>query len=298
MLDINKTTAKYLVLDLTTFDIREEENGPMEDPNILNNDKCKTTELWLRRIEPGTFLMGSPEDELGRFDNETQHEVTLTKPFYIGVFQVTQKQYELITGDNPSIFKGDARPMESISYNDIRGYKNGSAWPENDEVDEISFMGQLRKKTCLIFDLPTEAQWEYACRAGTTTALNSGKNLSGEEQCNEIAEVGRYDYNYDDGKGGYSEHTKVGSYLPNAWGLYDMHGNIWEWCLDFYAEKLGTEPAADPKGPKEGSYRVNRGGDFEDLAYMCRSANRNRSVSHWKQLYCTINVGFRLALTL
>ena len=261
--------AVYLVLDTTNNKMRVSPEGP-----DTAGDKCRTDELWLRRIEPGTFTMGSPANELGRFFDETQHKVTLTKAYYIGVFEMTQKQCENIMGINPSYNKGDARPVEYVSYNMLRGTKNGSFWPKNNEVDKNSFMGQLRKKAGNIFDLPTEAQWEFACRAGTTTALNSGKDLSDECECDEMAEVGRYGYNQNDGKGGYSQHTTVGSYLPNAWGLYDMHGNVYEWCLDWYGSYGGN--ATDPKGASSGSSRVLRGGGWSSLdrASCCRSASR------------------------
>ena len=295
MIDINKTKAKYLVLDLKTYEMREEEKGPMEDPAILNDDKCRTTELWLRRIEPGTFTMGSPEDELGRANDEIQHQVTLTKAYYIGVFQMTQKQYEIIMGTNPSYYKADVMPVLNVSYDVLRGKLKGSAWPRNNGVDGNSFMGKLRKKIGFIFDLPTEAQWEYACRAGTTTALNSGKNLSDEAECDEMAEVGRYYYNRSDEKGGYSDtHTKVGSYLPNAWGLYDMHGNVWEWCLDWYASYNGD--ATDPEGSYSGTYRVLRGGSWYYDADLCRSACRCNHVPPDFGDSAFHNGGFRLVL--
>ena len=134
----------------------------------------------------------------------------------------------------------------------------------------------LRTKTGLLFDLPTEAQWEYACRAGTTTALNSGKNLTAEGKCPNMAEVGRYDGKQGDGRGGYSQHTKVGCYLPNAWGLYDMHGNVSEWCLDWLGD-YPTEAVADPAGADWGDYRVRRGGSWINGyagACVCRSACR------------------------
>ena len=267
-------TPTYIVIDLsggtnaTRFAI-----SYLDDvPEGGWTEEYKTTKLVLRKIEPGTFTMGSPEDELGRDSNETQHEVTLTNAYYIGVFETTQKQYELISGYNPSNNNGAARPVECVSYNTLRGTDKGAGWPTSYDVDDDSFFGILRSKTQMTFDLPTEAQWEHACRAGTTTALNSGKNLSDEDECDEMAEVGRYYYNESDEKGGYGQHTTVGSYLPNAWGLYDMHGNVLEWCLDWYASYDGD--ATDPKGGEEGSYRVLRGGGWGYSAGDCRSAYR------------------------
>ena len=241
-------------------------------------EEYKTTKLVLRKIEPGTFTMGSPEDELGRYSSETQHQVTLTNAYYIGVFETTQMQYGLIMESNPSLYEGDARPVEYVSYDMLRGTDKGAGWPTSYDVDDDSFFGILRSKTQMTFDLPTEAQWEFACRAGTTTALNSGKNLSDEEECDEMAEVGRYYGNMNDEKGGYNEHTTVGSYLPNAWGLYDMHGNVFEWCLDWYQYDLGNDQATEPLGTSWGSCRVLRGGCWENYAGECRSACRNSDV--------------------
>ena len=279
----------YMVVDLTTGAVRYSAEAP--DPS---DDTCRTTELWLRQIPAGTFTMGSPEDELGRWSDETQHEVTITQMFYIGVFECTQKQYNLITGDNPSYYQGETRPVEQVSYDMIRGTSAtaGAGWPSyGHAVDADSFFGKLQSLAGLVFDLPTEAEWEYSCRAGTTTALNSGKNLASTDQDANMAEVGRCDYNIYDGKGGYSEHTKVGSYLPNAWGLYDMHGNICEWCLDWY----GSYPASaveDPAGSSTGSYRVLRGGSCYSIARHCRSAYR---VNYFPSDYGCDNFGFRVA---
>ncbi|MBO7448246.1 formylglycine-generating enzyme family protein [bacterium] len=284
MIDINKTTAKYLVLDLTTFEMREEENGPMEDPAILNDDRCRTTELWLRRIEAGTFIMGTPNS---RFN--VQHEVTLTWDFYIGVFEITQKQYELITGDNPSVVKGDKRPVDSVSYYMIDGYD----WKFDDTE---SFLGKISSKAHVFFDLPTEAQWEYACRAGTTTDLNSGKNISGAFDCEEMAEVGRYRYNVGD-ECGHEEHTTVGSYKPNAWGLYDMHGNVWEWCFDgicSYRHYYSDDPVTDPVGDQslDADDKVLRGGSWDSIAEDCCSDNRNSKDPRYLSDTC----GFRVVI--
>ncbi|MBP5673197.1 MAG: formylglycine-generating enzyme family protein [Victivallales bacterium] len=291
----------YMVVDLSGgVDVAKYPVRYSATPPDITQDTCRTTELWLRLIFPGTFMMGSPAEELGRYSDETLHKVTLTKPYYIGVFEVTQKQYQLVMGTNPSPYKGDTRPVDYVSYDMLRGTVNGASWPVSNQVDEDSFFHVLRAKTSLLFDLPTEAQWEYACRAGTSTALNSGKNLTGTESCSNMAEVGRYKNNRNDGKGGYSEHTKVGSYLPNAWGLYDMHGNVWEWCLDWYGG-LSSNDATDPKGTGSGSCRILRGGCGESFyfygngfAQSCRSACRLAgNYFHSNSIYNYF--GFRLA---
>lgn len=272
------------------------------------SEEYKTTKLVLRLIPPGTFMMGSPTDEWGHnwkgYSTETLHQVTLTQPFYIGVFEVTQKQYQLVMDSAPSSRKGDVRPVDSVAYDWIRGTVNGAAWPKHNQVDANSFMGRLRSKVNLLFDLPTEAQWEYACRAGTSTALNSGKNLTGTESCVNMNEVGRYYYNNNDGKGGYNNHhTTVGSYLPNAWGLYDMHGNVGEWCLDWWQNNLGANAVTNPKGPNSGNYRIVRGGSwvtsypaYSGYAAGCRSAYRSYRYYSYDDSYpyMTVDyVGFR-----
>lgn len=280
---------RYLVVDLNTGAITTSSTGP-----DLSDDTCRTTELWLRRIQKGTFTMGSPDTEVGRFSSETQHQVTLTEDFYIGVFPITQKQFFLVYGSNPSNYQGDTRPVEKINYGILRGESKGAGWPSSNEVDEDSFLGKLRAKTGRDFDLPTEAQWEYACRAGTTTALNTGKNLTWPSQDSAMDEAGRYLSNQKDGRGGYSEHTKVGSYLPNAWGLYDMHGNVRECCLDWYQKDLGNSAVTDPKGPATGTDRSDRGGSFFFYAQHCRSATRNKL----SPLGSSPFLGGRVALTL
>ena len=282
------SNANYLVLDLNNYKMKTSSRGPMEESSVLLNNSCRSEEIWLRRIEPGTFIMGSPENELGRGSDEQQHQVTLTKPFYLGVFEMTQKQYEIIEGNNPSDIKGDIRPVSNVSYNMIRGSGYGSYWPDGNMVDKYSFLGKLREKSNLLFDLPTEAQWEYACRAGTTNAWNDGSNIKGKEKCTNLNNLGRYAKNHEDA------HIKVGSYKPNAWGLYDMHGNVAEWCLDWY-EKYGGN-TSDPTGPFGGSlrfYRVLRGGGFYNYASRCRSAYRDRGEPSNLNMSET---GFRLAL--
>ena len=227
----------------------------------FNTDAYKTTKLVLRRIEAGTFTMGSPAGESGRDSDETHHQVILTKPYYIGLFEVTQKQWQLVTGSNPSYFSGDKRPVEEVSWNAIRGNSGTYNWPNSTAVDANSFIGRLQKRTGLAFDLPTEAQWEFACRAGTTTPYSYGNSANG-------------DYMWYPSNSSSQTH-EVGTKKPNAWGLYDMQGNVWEWCLDWYASNLGTAAVTDPKGASSGANRVKRGGGWNHDAAYCRSAGRN-----------------------
>ena len=216
-----------------------------------------------------------------------QYNVTLTTPYYIAVFELTQKQYSLVMGASPSEYKGDKRPVEKVSYDMIRGSHNGVQWPFSSSVDASSFMGKLRARTGMSFDLPTEAQWEYACRAGTTSAYNNGGSSEGD-----MKKVGRYTGNTSDGKGGdYSKHTLVGSYMPNEIGLYDMHGNVWEWCLDWHGSAL-TNNMINPKGSSAGDARVLRGGSWGRVASCCTSGFRGFN----KSSVVDNNYGFRLTL--
>ena len=250
--------------------------APASDSKDMTIPLSDTVDLELIWIEPGTFTMGSPNNELGRYSNETQHQVTLIQGYWLGKYEITQAQYEAVMGKNPSDFKGDDLPVEQVNWNDAKDFcakltateKAAGRLPEGYE-----------------YTLPTEAQWEYACRAETTTALNSGKNLSDKYKCPEMDEVGWYSYNS-------SEQThSVGQKLPNAWGLYDMHGNVWEWCLDFYGD-YPASPVTDPTGPSTGSDRVVRGGGWDQNASCCRSAYRNsfNPDAYWHYF------GFRVAL--
>ncbi len=235
-------------------------------------DEHKTTKLVLRRIPAGSFIMG--EDQ-----TDESHRVTLTKPFYMGVFPVTQKQWQLVMGANPSNFKGDARPVECVFYDMIRGSSDGAKWPTSDAVDTSSFLGRLRTRTGRVFDLPTEAQWEYACRAGTTTTYSYGDSANGD-----------YMWCADNSN---SQTHDVGMQDPNPWGLYDLHGNVWEWCLDWYGDLVyGT----DPRGVDSGLDRVVRGGSWCDYDYTdcCHSSFRGIC----NPQYVGDNFGFRLAMSL
>lgn len=278
--------APYMVIDLSAGSNAEkyEVSYLNEVPEGGWSQEYKSTKLVLRMIPPGEFMMGAREDELGRNfkgNYETRHKVKLTQPFYAGVFELTQQQYTLVMGSNPSNYKGEFRPVTKVSYNMLRGDVLGSKWPEHQQVDATSFFGKLRSRTGVTFDLPTEAQWEYACRAGTDSSLNSGKDISDLGACAEVNEVARNYHNRNDGKGGYSEDTEVGLYLPNAWGLYDMHGNVSEWCLDWWQDDLSSNLAIDPVGGVRGTVRVMRGGNYNgDNTAWCRSASRCRVSSN------------------
>ncbi len=255
-------------------------------------DAHKTTKLVLRCIPSGSFTMGSPSHELGHRDNETQHHVTLTEDFYMGVFELTQRQWELVMGNKPSNDKSDKYPVERVSYNYIRGSSAGAGWPANGNVDATSFMGKLRQRTGLAeLDLPTEAQWEYACRAGTIRAYNdqtknggegSGCLTTGSGTDAHLEPLGVYRIN------NLGHEANVGTKQANAWGLYDMHGNVFEWCLDWYGTYPGT--VTDPTGAISSVYRIYRGGSRNNYARNCRSAFRYSNTSS----YGNGNVGFRV----
>lgn len=220
-----------------------------------------------RWIEPGTFLMGSPEDESGRNKDENQHKVTLTKGFWLAETTVTQGLWEAVMGDNPSSFKGANRPVDSVSWYDAQRF--------------IASMNGIKPELQLC--LPTEAQWEYACRAGTITAFHfGGKNDLSLERVN-------YSRTWDNW-GVIGETKAVKSYVSNDWGLYEMHGNVREWCQDRYGN-YPAQPIVNPQGAETGSLRVLRGGSWFRGGRSCRSAYRHRYGSFVR----SNRMGFRLA---
>jgi formylglycine-generating enzyme required for sulfatase activity len=272
-------------------------------PGGVQSEVYKTSQLLLRYIAPGHFLFGCPQDQLGADELQPVQEMVISNGFFIGVFEVTQKQWNLIMGNNPSYFETAAtwmtRPIEQVSVYDIRedALTNKDdplvEWPQNHEVNRQSFMGRLRKKTYIrTFDLPTEIQWEYACRAGTKTALNSGKNLSDMYIDPNLSEMGRY---YSNGGKGYKRDgttiimtATVGSYKPNAWGLYDMHGNVAELCFDHYNISFNRQPQW--KGKIRDQYCVLRGGGWDNQAWHCTSTARKEAKSFQRHY----NAGFRI----
>ncbi len=246
-------------------------------------------------IQPGTFMMGSPTNEAERDASETQHTVTISRGFWMGKYLVTQGDYFAVVGSNPSFFNGVApngtnygtdltRPVESLGWFDATNYCAMRTQQER--------AGGLIP-TNYVYRLPTESEWEYADRAGTNTAFYLGSGLySGQANFDGLYEYDASVGTISNASGIYlGQTTAVGSYQPNAWGLYDMIGNVFEWCQDWY----GTYPGGsviDPQGAVSGSHRVIRGGYFDDAARYCRSAYRINNLP----ANGTNNIGFRVLL--
>jgi formylglycine-generating enzyme required for sulfatase activity len=247
----------------------------------------KQTGMHLVFIPAGEFMMGSPDNEKDREKDGREgpvHKVRLTKPFYMGKYEVTQAEWKAVMGNNPSQFPGDRNPVEKVSWDDCQEFlkklneKVGSAGfsPSSASSEE-----RANARATSPFQLPTEAQWEYACRAGTQTRFFFGDDLDSKE----LVQYGWFATN----SGGKSH--AVGEKKPNAWGLHDMHGNVWEWCSDRfgnYPSKLVT----DPPGPDTGGSRVYRGGSWYYSARYCRSAIRFRGSPGGRDF----NLGFRVVL--
>jgi formylglycine-generating enzyme required for sulfatase activity len=269
------------------------------NPLVLAQEKeelVNSIGMKLVRIPAGKFLRGSPVDEVGSQDDESQHEVTLTREYYIGVFEVTQAEYETIMRENPSYFP------EAVIHPAVRHPETGRLiTPERKErtdgsrypVDRVSWDDAVRfceklssrreeVKRSRVYRLPTEAEWEYACRAGSKTAFSFGGEASN------LSQFGWYSENSNQ-----STHP-VGEKQPNAWGLYDMHGNVSEWCLDYHLN-YPQENLIDPAGPANGRRRVCRGGNWSELtAANCRSAHREGLASGVKLRA----VGLRVVMTI
>jgi len=262
---------------------------------VTNGTTYKTDKLVLRRVPAGSYQLGDTQ-------NGTPN-ATLTKDMYVGVFEVTQQQWNRVMN---SASGADTQAKHTVCYWEIRenplpanlGSDDPAVnWPSNTAVNETSFMGKLRAKTGISeFDLPTEAQWEYLCRAKTTTVFNdgtAGAYYDGVEDRNNgntndfLNALGWYKFSPQPAAA-----QPVGGKLPNAWGLYDTHGNVWEWCLDWYAGSLAG--GSDPAGAVSGSARVMRGGGWLHAASYCRSAFRSSNAPSYRNGI----LGFRLVRTL
>jgi formylglycine-generating enzyme required for sulfatase activity len=226
-------------------------------------------------IPAGSFTQGSPTNETGRFNEEgPQVAVTISQGFWIGKNLVTQQEYQSVIGSNPSSFTGSsALPVEQVTWMDATNYCVKRTIQER--------AAGIIPAGCY-YRLPTEAEWEYACRAGTTNRFNYGDDPG----YTNLANHAWYEVNSSD-----LTHV-VGQKPPNAWGLYDMHGNLWEWCQDWYADSYPGGSATDPQGPASGAYRVLRGGSWADPGALCRSACRTYDDP---TLFFT-NYGFRVVL--
>ena len=236
-------------------------NALTPDQLALGNPLVNRIGIVLVPIPAGEFTMGSDSTTIYQ-----EHPVKITKPFHLGAFEVTQEQYEKVTGKNPSYFKGPNNPVELVSWKDA--------------VEFCRKLSQLPKEKAAghVYRLPTEAEWEYACRAGTTAAYSFGDDAS---------QLGQYAW-FDENSGTTTH--PVGGKKPNPWGLYDMHGNVWEWCHDWHGE-YPSEPVTDPTGPTTGSYRVLRGGSRFFNAWYCRSGYRDWSLPPYRNN----SLGFRVA---
>lgn len=261
------------------------------------NNNVEVGEDGLVIINGGTFEMGSPETEMQRETDETQHEVTVSD-FYIGRYEVTQSEYEKVMGENPSNFSGENLPVENVSWYDTIEYCNRLSEQEGlTPVYTIDGESVSWDRSANGYRLPTEAEWEYAARAGTTTPFNTETSISDEE----ANYYGHYPYgieenyfsqeNLETEPGQYRQTTvEVNSFAPNNWGLYNIHGNVAEWCFDYYGQ-YDLENTDNPSGPTTGTLRVNRGGGWNDYAKHLRSAYRASTTPSQKMS----NIGFRVA---
>ncbi|MFA7172336.1 MAG: formylglycine-generating enzyme family protein [Kiritimatiellia bacterium] len=279
----------YMVIDLVHTNVIDFYTCKELVPGGVINSIYKTDKLVMRRIPAAAdrWFMGAPAGEVGQYSDswktrETQHRVTLSKDYYISVFEFTQGQYKNLK--KASVYVGAyarsdraVHPLEFSAFNDERGDASSNAdynWPNRTKVKPTGLFGRLATWTGFtLFDAPTEAQWEYACRAGTTTGLNNGTELANNNDPMASGVVGwckGVDGNDPDNT------QEVGLKVPNAWGIYDMHGNVVEWCRDWwYDGALGNlNQPIDPVGPTNGTHRVLRGGSFSHWPFYSRSACR------------------------
>ena len=244
---------------------KTEPKGPSSPTEQITN----SLGMHFRKIQPGKFMMGAPANEAsGSGPDQTQHSVTLTKAYYICVYEVTQEEYEGLMGNNPSQFTAKRNPVENVTYDDAEIF-----------IGKLNALAEERSAG-RVYRLPTEAEWEYACRAGISTAYCFGQDNA------RLGEYAWYDANSE------SKPHPVGEKSPNAWGLYDMHGNVLEWCSDWY-QNYPRNSVTDPTGPSRGFGRIFRGGSYAAEARICRSYERFRDAPSIRYP----DLGFRLVLS-
>jgi sulfatase modifying factor 1 len=244
-------------LTLTSFFPQPAATADAPGDSLLN-ETTSATGIEMILIPPGTFLMGSPPGEPERDDNELQHKVTLSRGFWLGKTEVTQRQWQAVMGDNPSKLKGDDLPVEMVNWYDCVGYCNALSKLEGlTPAYLISGESVTWNVSADGYRLPTEAEWEYACRAGTAGPF-----------AGDLDEMAIYALN--SGR----KTRAVGTRTPNAWGFYDMHGNVLEWVWDRFMRDYGGSWVVDPTGPDEGLHRIERGGSWHYNPRGCRSASR------------------------
>ncbi|MBR2812532.1 MAG: SUMF1/EgtB/PvdO family nonheme iron enzyme [Solobacterium sp.] len=288
----------------TSYIVNDDWSSTADDITVSETDNIRPTEHSAAEtvddgfvmIQGGSFLMGSPETENWRIDDEIRHEVSVSS-FYMDPFETTQAEYVRLMDENPSAFISDALPIENISWLDAVRFANAKSKDAClTPVYMISDQGVTWDRSADGYRLPTEAEWEYACRAGTETPFNTERSLSAAE----ANFYGHYPYEIEENyfnnsvleakPGEYRQTTvSVGSFEPNAWGLYDMHGNVNEWCWDWYGT-YDTAAATDPTGPIQGTRHVYRGGGWNDFAKNMRSAYRAAGQEDMK----SFNLGVRL----
>jgi formylglycine-generating enzyme required for sulfatase activity len=259
----------------------------------VGRQRTLTTSIGMHfaEVPAGAFLMGSLDHEAQRgLDEGPRHAVTITRPFYLGIYPVTQREFMEVMGDNPSRFTakgggGPTHPVEQVTWHEAVDFCERLS---RMDASELATLGKDvgKRRT---YRLPTEAEWEYACRAGSYSAFHFGDSFSSESA--------NFDGNHPYGRTGLGPHlertTKVGNYPANALGLHDMHGNVWEWCHDWYAQNYyANSPAVDPRGPATGSLRVLRGGCWNNSGHLCRSARRNKYAPDFRN----DTIGFRVLL--
>jgi formylglycine-generating enzyme required for sulfatase activity len=254
--------------------------------SVMAQNRFPDDFVW---VKGGTFTMGSPAGEPERGTDETRHRVTVGD-FYIAQSEVTQQEWTTFMANNPSEFKGDDLPVEQVTWFDAIRFCNARSAMEG-LAPAYAINGETAtwNKNANGYRLPTEAEWEYASRAGTTTPFNTGNNITDREaNC-----YNHYGYNNNSSgrvTGGSRGRTMpVNSYVANNWGLFDMHGNVWEWCWDWYGE-YGAAAQTDPQGAASGTLRVNRGGGWNDFPKHVRSAYRAATPPGSG----SFNLGFRL----